>query len=770
MADDYYKVLSLEDSDPDFELIRENLSMAGFRISFDRAVSKQEYIELLSGNSYDLILSDFQLAEFNGFDALNSSRKICPDVPFICVSGYIGEETAIELLKQGAVDYVLKDKPDKLPLAFSRALEEAEVRRARKQAEENLKMSESRLRDIIFSMADWVWEVDANGVYVYSSEKGAELLDTSRFDIVGHTPFDFMPPGEAERIKPLFADIVAHKRPIVDLENWNIGRDGGLICLLTNGVPILDENGNLAGYRGVDKDITEKKLAEEALTKSEAKLNLAQEIARMGSWEINLETGEITMSKNLRLLLGFPSGDTVISFKVFLDLVHPDDRALFDINLEKIRETKGPVNFDFRYQLADSRILWVQNNVTPVFKNGQLTELHGTNIDITEKKQIEFDLIMAREKAVKSDELKSAFINNISHEVRTPLNGIIGFSEILVNQETTPEKKKQFLDIIKKSSNRLLKTITDYMDISMIVSGNMTISVRPFSLREFFDDLYAVFSPAFSEKGLRLSCEYIADLKGVMIETDHEVLQKIFTHLIDNALKFTQRGKVVYGMRFSQGIPEFFVRDTGIGIEKEKIEEVIRIFTQADSAITRGYEGSGLGLSIADGLAKLLNSCLAIQSEPGKGTEISFKLPALAIRMPDHYKAERPENVEIKEGLLVLVAEDDEFSYQYLELVLVRNGFKVLRAVNGIEAVKKVSENSEISLVLMDIKMPLMGGIEATEKIRSVDKELPIVALTAFVSAADELRALKAGCNEFVPKPISRQRLLNTIKRLIPQA
>lgn len=769
MADDFYNVLSLEDSDADFELISEKLSLAGYSITFDRAVNQQEYIELLSAKSYDLILSDFQLSDFNGFDALKISRKICPDVPFICVSGYIGEETAIELLKQGAVDYVLKDKPDKLPLAFIRALEEAKLRKARKQAEEDLRLSESRLRDIIFSMADWVWEVDASGVYIYSSEKGDELLDTSRFDIVGKTPFDFMPPEEAERIKAMFAGIVAQKRPIVDLENWNTGRDGKLICLLTNGVPILDGNGNLLGYRGVDKDITEKKIAEEALKKSEAKLNQAQEIARMGNWEVNLSSGNISWSKNMGLMLGFPAGDSVTSYDLLLQLVHPDDRVLFDVKLEEIRRTKGPVNFDFRYQLNNGRILWVQNNVTPVYENGELTELHGTNIDITEKKQTELDLIMAREKAVKSDELKSAFINNISHEVRTPLNGIIGFSEILVNQETTPDKKKLFLDIIKKSSNRLLKTITDYMDISMVVSGNMAVSARQFSLREFFDDLHRMYSAAFSEKGLQLSCEYLADLKGVMLETDHDVLQKIFIHLIDNSLKFTERGKVVYGIRFSQGIPEFFVRDTGIGIEKDKIEEVFRIFTQADSAITRGYEGSGLGLSIADGLAKLLNSHLVIRSEFGKGTEISFRLPATGIHMPDHYIAETPENESIKEGLLVLVAEDDEFSYQYLEMVLVRIGLKVTRAVNGIEAVKKVHENSDISLVLMDIKMPLMGGIEATEKIRSGNKELPIVALTAFVSAADELRALKAGCNEFVPKPISRQRLLKTIRRLIPQ-
>jgi PAS domain S-box-containing protein len=266
-----FNVLSLEDSDLDFEIISEQLIKAGYNLNITRAENEREFTDLISHNLYDIILADYNLPQFDAFEALKICLNYCPDVPLICVSGSIGEMRAIELLKKGAVDYVIKDRIERLPFAVKRALEDAKEKIARQQMEESLRQSEERLRDIMFSTMDWVWEVDEQGRYTYSSQRDIDLFDVAPDEIIGKTPFDFMAPEEAERVGAIFTELAAKKLPIKDLENWNIGKDGKKICLLTNGVPILDTNGQLRGYRGVDKNITDRKLAEQELINAKEK-------------------------------------------------------------------------------------------------------------------------------------------------------------------------------------------------------------------------------------------------------------------------------------------------------------------------------------------------------------------------------------------------------------------------------------------------------------------------------------------------------------------
>lgn len=293
-------VLSLEDSDIDFELITEQLINAGFHINISRAVTENEFSSFIRNNTFDIILADYNLPQFDAFRALELCLKCCPDIPFICVSGSIGEMKAVELLKKGAVDYVIKDRMERLPYAVGRALEEARIKRDHKIAQEALRLSEERLRDILFSTADWVWEVNENGRYTYSSQRDVDLFGITHDAIIGKTPFDFMPPDEAEKIAAIFSEITSKKLPVKDLENWNIGIDGRRICLLTNGVPILDNEGNLLGYRGVDKNITDRKLAEQELINAKEK---AEESDRLKTAFISNMSHEIRTPLNS--IIGF---------------------------------------------------------------------------------------------------------------------------------------------------------------------------------------------------------------------------------------------------------------------------------------------------------------------------------------------------------------------------------------------------------------------------------------------------------------------------------
>ncbi|MBK7029278.1 MAG: response regulator [Bacteroidales bacterium] len=377
------------------------------------------------------------------------------------------------------------------------------------------------------------------------------------------------------------------------------------------------------------------------------------------------------------------------------------------------------------------------------------------------------DLVIAKDKAETSDKLKTAFINNISHEVRTPLNGIIGFSEMLVSPDITSENKALFSDIIKKSSRRLLNTITSYMDISMIVSDNMEVHTKRFPINQILDDLFKEYVQIANDKGLNTKLTRPDIPANLQLETDPDLLHKTLSHLLDNAIKFTVEGDIEFGFRKTLSSIEFFVQDTGIGIDKEKADVIFENFMQADISLTRGYEGSGLGLSIAHGLARLLGGTISVESEKGQGTTILIQLPDSLIA-----KYSPPETLPRIQPVyqtdpVILVAEDDEFNYKFLEIILKKANFKVLRAENGVEAIENCRTHAEICLVLMDIKMPIMGGIEATKEIKALNPNLPVIALTAYVSTQDEYEALLSGCDEFISKPVNRVKLLELMNKLL---
>lgn len=405
------------------------------------------------------------------------------------------------------------------------------------------------------------------------------------------------------------------------------------------------------------------------------------------------------------------------------------------------------------------------------------------SLSIQRQKSI-IELQHAFAKADAGDRLKTAFINNISHEIRTPLNGILGFTEMTLNPDSTPEDNELFYNVIKKSSKRLLNTVTSYMDISLLVSGTMEIIRRPSNLDKLFHELYNDFKETCSSKGIELKILKPNVADALIMNTDIEKLRKIVTHLLDNAVKFTQKGTIEFGYitpdsNGSQGevitkpieksvsVPdelEFFVSDTGTGINTEALNFIFDAFMQADVSPTRGYEGSGLGLTIASGMVKLLGGKLWIDTERGKGSIFHFTLPFSENQVLTPAKTPEKSKTVTSVKPLILVAEDDDSNYKYIEIVLLYASYDVIRAENGVEAVKYCRDHPEIRLALMDIKMPLMDGFEATRQIRTFMPDLPIIALTAHVTTEDESAALAAGCTEYVTKPVSKTKLLDIIE------
>lgn len=379
-----------------------------------------------------------------------------------------------------------------------------------------------------------------------------------------------------------------------------------------------------------------------------------------------------------------------------------------------------------------------------------------------EKKNLE--LVAAKEKAEASDRLKTAFMQNISHEVRTPLNGILGFGAFLTEPDLTDAEKTQFLSLLKASSERLVNTITDYMDISLIVSGSIEVNRKAVIINKVLINLKDNFQSFCEIKKLGFSLSIPAETEDFSIQTDPELFRKIIYHLLDNAVKFTQKGGITLGYSVHTENIDFFIRDTGIGIEKEAQERIFESFMQENIANTRGHEGSGLGLSIIKGLTKLLGGEISLESEKGEGTTVLFSLPNKP-GIPENVENSKPVKKYAQFKLPVILIAEDEFTHRlYLESFLKKHTSAIFQAKNGKEAVDICREHPEISLVLMDIKMPLMNGFEATREIRLFRKDIPIIAITAHAMTGDEKKAFDAGCDGFIAKPVSSEALLEELK------
>jgi len=384
--------------------------------------------------------------------------------------------------------------------------------------------------------------------------------------------------------------------------------------------------------------------------------------------------------------------------------------------------------------------------------------------DITEQKNTERELISAKERAEESERLKLAFLANMSHEIRTPMNGILGFMDLLLESDLTGDQRNEYIAIVKSSGIRLLDTINDIIDISKIESGQSRINSSDFDINSLIRHLYNFFLPEAREKGLTFSILEQLPAQSSRVKTDGNKVESMLTNLIKNALKFTRKGSIGIGCRLADNMLEFFVTDTGIGILPQQLSKIFDRFVQADTSLSRPYEGSGLGLSIARAYVEMLGGSISVESTPGKGSTFSFNIPWI----PVDAKPLIPEQKSVSQRLLnikavILIAEDDNISYAYLSRILQSERIELIRAVNGLEAVNYCQDRPDISLVLMDIKMPEMDGYEATRQILTFRPDLPIVALTAYAFSEDRENARKSGCVDYLSKPLNKEALMKVL-------
>ena len=543
-------------------------------------------------------------------------------------------------------------------------------------------------------------------------------------------------------------------------EVWHTRKDGSVFPTLMNALLIHNQNNVPQFFSATLIDITELHQKEEALQRSENELNRAQELAHLGSWEHNLVTGKLTGSKNYYRMLGLmPEENKDELYEYFVSRVYPDDQQVV-VELQQHHYVQNEMKVaDLRLVMPGGEIRWIQNNVVPIFDGDQLVGLQGVNIDVTEKKKILDDLINAKEQAEESDKLKTSFLNNISHEIRTPFNGILGFLSMLQYDGLEPVERDEYIGIINQSAERLMNTINDIVDLSQIQTGLMKVNLSSTDIQGVINDQVTRFRPEAELKGLQFNVTRDFPEPIDKFLTDRKKLNTILFHLIGNAIKFTKSGSIEVTVLGNVKSIEFCVKDTGIGISKDKQQIIFNRFMQADHSNTRKFEGSGLGLTIAKAYVDMLNGKLWMESHEGQGSSFYFSIPNGIV--PDEKRTktdpekEKNENKELK----ILIAEDDEGSAVFLSILVKPFCQEVLKVRSGVEVVDACRNNPDLDLILMDIRMPIMDGYEATRQIRKFNSKVVIIAQTAFALTGDYEKAIAAGCNDYISKPIRKDKL-----------
>ncbi|TVR75152.1 MAG: PAS domain S-box protein [Marinilabiliales bacterium] len=652
---------------------------------------------------------------------------------------------------------------------------------------------------------------DLNGTIEYVNPKFTAVTGYHFNEAIGQNP-RILKSGRMDdtRYQELWETITSGREWQGEL--LNIKQNGDLYWEYATISPIRNDEGRITHFIGVKEDITERKKKEELLKFQE---DLRQLLIEISSSYINLPLDEVEPSINntLAVMGRFVVADRAYIFDLDIGTMLCSNTYEWcndgvSPQLDNLQEIQMPDEWNAAFMKGEAIIIpdvpamppgYVRDVlepqdiksliVIPMMSDGvcigfigfdsvndyhvyseveqQLLQVYcQMMVNIKLRKKTEEELVRAKEIAEESNLLKTHFLANMSHEIRTPMNGIIGFLQLLQNMDMSSEEKDSYIEILNQSGQRLLDTIKDIIEMSKIETGHIPTDINETDLSEVMQFTFDFFRQQSDEKGLHLSMNMAPECEQLAIMTDKFKLEAVLSNLLKNAIKFTSEGEIEFGNYLDGALVNFYVRDTGTGIPPDRLDAIFEMFVQADLSAARPYEGSGLGLSIAKAYLEKLGGRIWVESEVGAGSTFYFSLPFIpAEKQPDDTTVDEEPPGSIAPGLTILVAEDDDASFQLIEAFMFNKEVRLLRATTGHEAVNAVREDSGISLVLMDIKMPGMNGLEATRKIREFNNKIPIIAQTAYAMPGDRDLVFNAGCNDYLAKPIKRNDLLLKISQ-----
>jgi len=576
---------------------------------------------------------------------------------------------------------------------------------------------------------------------------------------------DIVHPDDREMMNSYLEEEVIAKRKPFNKEYRIIRKnDGQVRWVLGLGTLSFDDKGNLLSLIGTIQDITERKLFEYEIRKLIRAVEATSEVV----FVTDIEGVFTYVNPSFTEVYGHQADEVIGKVTPRILKSGQMDEALYESfwqDLLNIREVK----WELINKTKDGRSIHIEASSNAIMNEaGEIIGFVAIQKDISKRKQIEEELVYAKERAEESDRLKTAFLANMSHEIRTPMNGILGFAALLQEPALTSNKLQHYVQTIQVSGKRMLNTINSIVDVSKIESGLIDLNFSEANLNERMEFVHRFFKREADNKGLKFSFKNGLPSKDAVIKTDHEKVYGILTNLINNAIRFTSDGSIKFGYKLKEAYLEFFVKDTGTGIPQSQTEIIFERFRQGSESISRGYDGTGLGLSICNSYVEMLGGKIWVESEEGQGSVFYFTVPYKA---PSEKKREKADlvhtehkDVQIK-NLKILIVEDDEVSYFLLANGLKKISKELLHAKTGVEAIEACKNNPDIDLILMDLRMPVLNGYEASRQIRQFNKEVVIIAQTAFALVGDREEAIESGCDDYISKPIDKAELIELIHK-----
>ena len=644
----------------------------------------------------------------------------------------------------------LPQSPEKI-FCFMRDVTNRELARRAIRSTEHKFTTVFRTAPVLITIVDFV-----TSQYVDVNDRFLQVSGFTREELIGHTPVEvgWISRENFEYLQDLFKE----NPRVQDIELTMTTRTGQPIHNLYNGAMI--EMDGRPCLLSISLDITERKNSVKALRHMSDLMQYIIEHNRSAIAVHDRDLRYIYVSQ--RYLLDYKVKENDVVGKHHYDVFPDLPQKWRDVHQ---RALKGEVLSaeDDPFERADGTVEWTRWECRPWYDaDGNIGGIIVYTEVITDRKKTELELIATKEKAEENNRLKTAFLNNMSHEIRTPMNAIIGFADLMTSAEG--EEKDHYSEIIRRSSKQLLSVIDDVIQLSRLQSEKIPVNSEIFRPSDLIRALYQGYNYPENLHGIELRVSTPDAYNDLSIPSDRDKVHQVMIHLLSNALKYTTVGTISIGFRVEPGQVVFFVEDTGIGIPDSEKTKLFETFYRGKQVTSNAIGGTGLGLNIAKELVGLLGGTISFESEVGTGSRFYFNIPfEQSFPMISEIAEIRPVPKLLSE-LVVLIAEDNYENYLYLDVLLRKKVKRIDRVVTGVAAVEAIA-NRSYDLVLMDIKMPDMDGLEATRIIKKQSPQLPVIAQTAYAQPEEKANALKVGFDDYLAKPIKKEVLMEIINR-----
>lgn len=647
---------------------------------------------------------------------------------------------------------------------------------AQKHVENELSESKELFRVVFDNSAVAITVIDKEEKILAWNPFAEKMLEMNKKDLF-HKPIrELYPPEEWRRLRSLR---IRHKGMFSDIETRIYKKDKNLLDVNMSISVLKNASGHFYGAIGIMRDISNQKIAERRIKESENKIRIILDNSAAAITLIDENERIVSWNSYTEHLLGYKRKDLYLM--PVSSLYPPQEWA--KIRSEDIRKTGSRHHLQTKVVLKDGRVIDIDLSIN-VLKDahGKILGSVGIMQDITEQKQFQQMLLKAKLAAEEANSAKSLFLANMSHEVRTPMSTIMGMIDLTLDTQLSGEQKDN-LKVAKDAADNLLSLLNDILDLSRVEAGKIKLECIELNLSNLVQSVCKGLCVLARNKDLELSW-HIDENVPRLLEGDPTRLRQVLVNLINNAIKFTDQGKIEINVQISSFSGEecqllFSVKDTGIGIPKDKQEIIFDVFTQADDSTTRRYGGTGLGLAISKRLVEMMAGRIWVESQESKGSAFFFTAVfKYKKEIPGAMDASQKEIVQPQEkqspakslsNLRILLAEDNPVNQKIAARILEKQGWRVSTAVNGREVLELLSREA-FDLVLMDAQMPVLDGLETTRLIREEEKKtgkyIPIVALTARAMEEDRPKCLAAGMDDYVAKPIDRLKLFEVIENI----